>query len=204
MLSLLLTVLAMPDPATTRVHLVVESPTRTYELVRQQRPDDPYRTDMLAAESVCRERCNLDVDVDPRLDYVLNVTGTRFPVNMTEHGSSLLLRVEPPSRAKRIASSVMIPVGLVSSILGSIAGVTGGILAVASGAPNDLGVALAAGGATAFGVGVITFIIGIVLRRTSVIELSSEPGTVQPSSAPLTPEVPAAPPPPPPPSPTET
>ena len=202
MLALILTVLAMPDVRTTRVHLVVDSPTKRFELVRQQRPGSAYIPDMLAAEVVCREECDVDVEVDPRLDYVLNVVGFRYPIDMTVHGDSLVLRVDPPSEHRFTASKVMIPVGLVGSILGSIVGVATGIVG-ATNNPNLLyrqtifgadPLYVAAGGAAGFGLGVATFVIGVLLRRTAAIDVIELPGTVPPGNLlPPPPEAPQGP-----------
>ncbi len=202
MLPLLFTVLAMPDVQTTRVHLVIESPTRRFELIRQQRQGSSYIPDMLAAETVCREECDLDVEVDPRLDYVLNVVGFRYAVDMTVHGESLVLRVDPPSEYRFTASKVMIPVGLVGSIASSIVGIVSAIVWASRSAyalyPTTILGAdpayFALGGAAGFGVGVVTFVIGVLLRRTAAIDVLAMPGTVSPSNLlPAPPEAPQGP-----------
>jgi hypothetical protein len=188
----------------TRVHLLVASPTRAIVVTRVQRPGEPYLSDMLAVETVCRNQCNLDVDVDPRLDYVLEVVSDtpgedvyriRYPVDMTAYGDSLLLDVQPPSPSRFTAARIMGPVGVVASIVSSVVALVGTVVAVSStpGYPSTiLGVdpaVFAVGGSVGIVLSVATCIIGVVLRRTALVDVTAMPGTIPPAPTPY-PQIP--------------
>jgi hypothetical protein len=188
----------------TRVHLLVASPTRAIVVTRVQRPGQ-YLKDMLAVETLCRNECDLDVDVDPRLDYVLEVVSDtpgedvyryRYDVNMTAYGDSLVLKVDPPSQARFTASKVMVPVGIVASIASTVVAIVGAGLAADRSSyapgygPTFFGADpafLAAGGAGGIVLGVATCIIGVVLRRTALFDVTAFPGTTPPSDSPVPP-----------------
>ncbi len=192
-----------------RVHVFVDAETRDVELVRVNAVRAGYYRGYAAvavdADRLCRGSCDLDVDVDPRLDYVLRV-GDEEPrtVDLTSHGDSVIVKVTPPSTGLRGGGTAMLVGGIVTTAVGGVTTLSSlmsfylhALSGTSYGNANILGVDstfLIAAGLGAVAVGVANIIVGAILKRHAAMEIDTMPGDLQPSGDPQPP------PPPPPPS----
>jgi len=188
------------------VHVLVDADTRDIELMRVSSVRAGYYRGFAAvaveADRLCRGSCDLDVEVDPRLDYVLRV-GDEEPraVDLTSHGDSVIVKVNPPSTGLRGGGTAMLTGGIVTTAIGGVtvlASLYGLLFSSLSayptyGTPQFLGVdvpVFIALGVGAIAVGVTNIIIGAIMKRHAAMTVDTLPGDTAPANLPPPPPAP--------------